>query len=268
MRMDVQANLEAVEPTIEVFADRGALARAVADRLLTVLRETVEADGIAHVALTGGGAGIAVLEAVAELLLADQTQAPDWRKVHLWWGDERLLPVGDPERNDKQAADALVDQLVADHGLPEHNVHPMPTSEDAADPHAGAEMYAEQLHLCADGQERDGLAVPKFAVILLGVGPDGHVASLFPSKESLKTDDRPTVGEENSPKPPPLRVSLTFAAIHTADRVWTVVAGEDKATATAKAFDPATPVQQIPARNARGARQTHWHLDEAAASQL
>lgn len=268
LSMSIEVNPHTAEPATEVFPDREALAGTVAGRLLQVLRQTVEADGIAHAALTGGGAGIAVLETAAQLLRSGQAEAPDWSGVHLWWGDERLLPVGDPERNATQAFDALVDQLITEQGLPERNVHPMPTSEDAADPQAGAEMYAEELHLCAEGDERDGLAVPKFAVILLGVGPDGHIASLFPGKASLQVADRSTVGEEDSPKPPPPRVSLTFAAIHTAERVWTVVAGEDKAEAAAKALDPATPVERIPAKNARGLRETVWHLDEAAASQL
>lgn len=266
--MTAEVNHQAAEPTTEIFPDRESLARTVASRLLEVLRTTAEQDGIAHAALTGGGAGIAVLEAAAELLRSEQAQAPDWTTVHLWWGDERLLPVDDPERNATQAAEALVDWLIAEQGLPERHVHPMPTSEDAADPHAGAEMYAEELHLCAEGEERAGLAVPKFAVILLGVGPDGHVASLFPGRDSLRVTGQPVVGEEDSPKPPPPRVSLTFDAIHTAERVWTVVAGEDKAEAAAKALNPATPVDRIPARNARGAAQTLWHLDEAAASQL
>lgn len=266
--MSTEVNQQVADPRTEIFTDREELARAVARRLLEVLRETAEQDGVAHVALTGGGAGIAVLESAAELLRSDETQAPDWMRVHLWWGDERLLPVDDADRNAMQAAEALVDWLIAEQGLPEDHVHPMPTSEDAADPYAGAEMYAEELHLCAEGEERNGLAVPKFAVILLGVGPDGHVASLFPGKDSLHVTGQATVGEENSPKPPPPRVSLTFEAIHTAERVWTVVAGEDKADAAAKALDPATPVERIPARNARGTSETLWHLDQAAASQL
>ena len=124
-------------------------------------------------------------------------------------------------------------------------------------------MYKRQ----AEGS-RSGLALPRFAVILLGVGPDGHIASLFPGKESLGVTGRTTVGEEDSPKPPPPRVSLTFDAIHTAERVWTVVTGQDKAEAAKLALQEDTSVEEIPAKNARGAAETVWHLDEAAASQL
>lgn len=266
MAMDV--NTEAAPPRTEIYADKDAVVRTVAERLLAVLVDEIHEHGVAHAALTGGGAGIAVLEQLRELAGTPGTEKPEWAKVHFWWGDERLLPSEDGERNAKQAAEALTDALVSEHGLPTENLHPMPSSEDAASPQVGAEIYAEQLSAFAGEDNRSGLALPRFAVILLGVGPDGHIASLFPGKESLGVTGRTTVGEEDSPKPPPPRVSLTFGAIHTAERVWTVVTGEDKAEAAKKAFQENTPVEEIPAKNARGSAETIWHLDRAASAKL
>ncbi|GAA1803800.1 6-phosphogluconolactonase [Nesterenkonia flava] len=271
--MAIEINPAAAAPRTEFFDDKDALTAAVARKMLAVLRETSEADGVVHVGLTGGGAGIGALSALGALL-REGASAPDWGRVHFWWGDERLLPARDPERNDHQAREALLDFLVAEHGLPEENIHPMPTSEEAAHPAAGAEMYAQQLEVHASSEDAapaggaSALKMPGFALMLLGVGPDGHINSLFPGKAALHAEGAATVGEEDSPKPPALRVSLTFDAVHTAARVWTVVAGEDKAEAVAKAFAETTPVEEIPARNARGTLETVWHIDAAAASRL
>ncbi|MDS2171672.1 6-phosphogluconolactonase [Nesterenkonia sp. CL21] len=263
--MTVPLNTAAAAPRTELFEDKDSLCRAVAERLIDLLRRTVAEDGAAHVALTGGGAGIGTLVEAARLFRSGAAEGLDLSAVHLWWGDERLLPAGDAERNAQQADEALLDLLVAEHGLPAANIHRMPSSEDAASPRAGAELYAEQLALHAPEGGRAGLHLPRFAVILLGVGPDGHIASLFPGKAALQVTGRTTVGEDDSPKPPPPRVSLTFDAIHSAERVWLVVAGQDKAEAVRRAADETTEVTEIPAKNARGARETVWHVDRAAA---
>lgn len=255
-------------PRTEVYAEKDQLVTVVAERLLAVLVDAARHEGDAHAVLTGGSAGIAVLAKVAELVAQPGTETPPWHKVHFWWGDERLLPSDDPERNAQQAHEALLDGLIDQHGLPESNVHRMPVSEDAADPTIGAEIYATELQAHAGENLRSGLALPRFDVLLLGVGPDGHVASLFPGKASLHVTEQTTTSEEESPKPPPQRITLTFPAIQTAERVWMVVSGADKAEAAAKGLSPDTEVTEIPAVQARGARETIWHLDHAAASKL
>lgn len=266
--MSVQINAQTADPAIETFDQHEALTEAVAEKLLALLVEETTRREAVHIALTGGGTGIGVLEAIARLLAAG-TAGPDWTKVQIWWGDERLLPESDADRNDQQAFDALLSSLISDAGLPESNVHPIPTSEDAANPDAGAEMYAHELEVAAEG-EINGLQIPPFAVMLLGVGPDGHINSLFPGKDSLQVSGRTTVGEYDAPAElgPPLRVSLTFDAVHTAERVWLVTAGESKQEAVRRAFSGETPVEELPAKNARGARETVWHLDSAAAATL
>lgn len=271
--MEISINTHTAEPQIEVYADRPAVTEAIASKLLTVLSEALVSQPAAHVSLTGGGAGIAVLTAVKDLL-EHSTTVPDWSAVHFWWGDERLLPRDDAERNETQARQALLDALVDEHGLPEENIHPMPTSEDAAHPAAGAEMYAQQLESFAPEGGIPGphgpLNMPAFDVMLLGVGPDGHINSLFPGKDSLTVVGQTTVGEEDAPQQlgPPLRVTLTFDGIHTAQRVWTAVTGADKAEAAGRALAAEPDVSEVPAANARGAQETVWHVDRAAAEQL
>lgn len=259
-------------PQVRTSADRPAVARLVARQLIRALRETVEAEGIAHVSLTGGGAGIATLEAVAGLVRHSPSACPEWSRVHFWWGDERLLPDRDAQRNEVQARDALLDALVAEGELPEQNIHPMPNAEQAADPATGAAIYAQALqrHAPPGGirSPHGQLEMPPLAVMLLGMGPDGHINSLFPGKDSLEVTGRPTTGEPDSPKPPPLRVTMTFDAVKTARRVWLVVTGEDKADAAARALAPGADPRQYPAADARGLQQTIWYLDQAAASRL
>lgn len=258
-------------PTVEIFADRPAVADAVATRLLGLLRKTVSADGIAHVSLTGGGAGIAALSAVAAQT-QHSAEAPDWSRVHFWWGDERLLPDRDDERNETQAWDALLSYLVNEHGLPPENIHPMPTSEQAADPEVGAQIYAQELESCSPAGGIQGphgqLNMPQMTVVLLGVGPDAHINSLFPGKETLSVIGKTTAGESDSPKPPPMRVTLTFDAVQSAHRVWLVTAGADKAPAVARSLSTAADIINHPAAGAQGTEETVWFLDQAAAANI
>lgn len=246
--------------SLVVHADADVLAAAAAARLVTRLVDVQSARGRAHVALTGGGVGTKVLQAVAGSQARD---AVDWRAVDLWWGDERFLPSGDPERNETQARGALLDALPLDPA----RVHPMPASDgpDGADVDAAARRYAEELRRAS--RPEDHADVPAFDVVLLGVGPDGHCASLFPGQPACYEGDRTVVGVRGAPKPPPVRISLTFPALRAAEEVWFLVAGADKAAAVALALSGAGPVQ-VPAAGAQGRRRTLWLLDRVAAAQV
>jgi 6-phosphogluconolactonase len=257
---------------VVVHPDKEVLAQAAAARLLTRVLDVQSVRSPVHVVLTGGSVGIATLAAVAASPLVP---AVDWSGVHLWWGDERFLPDGDPDRNETQAREALLDGLVAEHGLPAANVHPMPGPTSVATPEEGAAAYAEVLREHAgdhpDGQssggrdgQQGGAAVPAFDVLLLGMGPDGHVASLFPGHEVLAAQGT-TTGVHASPKPPPERVSLTFDAIRSAREVWIVAAGAEKAEQVAAALADG-PVTEVPAAGAVGQARTLWLLDAAAAA--
>lgn len=244
---------------VVVHPDAAVLAEATAARLLTAVLDVQSHRSPVHLVLTGGTVGIKVLAAVAASAVRD---AVDWSGVHLWWGDERFLADGDPERNETQARDALITAL--GDALPAENVHAMPAlSDDVPTPEASAAAYAETLAAHA----APGTEAPAFDVLLLGMGPDGHIASLFPGHEALHVTGAATVGVHGSPKPPPLRVSLTYEAIHAAREVWMVVAGADKADAVASALHGA-PVTQTPAAGATGRDRTRWLLDAAASAHV
>lgn len=238
-----------------VHPDAEVLAEAVAARLLTRLVDLQSVQDEVHLVLTGGTVGIASLAAISR---SPVRLAVDWSAVHLWWGDERFLPSGDPERNETQAREALLDGL---EGLDPAKVHPMPAPGEGVDsPEDSAAAYAAELASLAP----EGAALPPFDLVLLGMGPDGHVASLFPGHEALAAAGT-VVGVHGSPKPPPLRTSLTFEAIRSADEVWLVVAGAEKAAVTQRAFEGA-PVEEVPAVGAVGTQATVWLLDLAAAT--
>ncbi|MEV5966520.1 6-phosphogluconolactonase [Kribbella sp. NPDC051952] len=235
------------EPTVLVNRDAEGLAHAVAGRLITRLVDVQSEGRVAQVVLTGGRVAAVVLRAVAE---SPAATAIDWQRVEFWWGDERFLPDGDPDRNETQAREALLSRVDVDPA----RVHPM-----AADTGQGAEAAAE-----AYAAELSAAGSPTFDVLMLGVGPDGHVASLFPGYEQLKVTDVAAVAVHDSPKPPPTRISLTFPTIDNAREVWMVVAGNDKADAVSQALSGG----DVPAAHPRGLDRTLWLLDEGAAQQL
>ena len=247
-------------PLVVVHRDAGLLAEAAAARLVTRLVDVQAARGHAHVVLTGGGVGTATLAALAGTPARD---AVDWSALDVWWGDERFLPDGDPERNVTQAREALLDAVP----LPPERVHPMAPSGGpfGDDVDAAARHYAAQL--AAASRPEDHGDVPAFDVVMLGVGPDGHIASLFPSHPAMYETERSVIGVRGSPKPPPNRISLTLRAINSAQEIWLLAAGAEKAGPVALALTQAGEVA-VPAAGAAGRSRTLWLLDRAAAAQL
>lgn len=245
---------------VVVHSDPATLAAAAAARLITSVTDAQSARGIAHLVVTGGGTGTAVLAAVRD---SGAHEAVDWSAVHVWWGDERFLPDGDPDRNETQAREALLDHVPVD----PVNVHPMAAagSVHGTDPETAAAAYGDELGRFARAEDHG--PVPRFDLLLLGVGPDGHVASLFPEHPGLYADDVVAIGVRGAPKPPPLRVSLTLPTIRAAAEVWFVVAGSDKSAPVTMALQGAGE-RQVPAAGARGTRRTLWLLDRSAAAGL
>ncbi len=243
---------------LRIYRDKDATGAAVSTELAARIRAAVDARGVAHIVLTGGSMGGASLRG-----LRHPDAGPlDWSRIHLWWGDERFVPDGDPERNATQAADALLDEVP----VPADHLHAMPADDgpDGDDLPAATRRYAEELAAHADRAD----AVPRFDVLMLGVGPDAHVASLFPRHPAQTVVDAPTVAVEDSPKPPPRRISLTYPALNAARAVWFVVAGPDKADAVRAAVAEDADRWDTPASGARGLEETVWWLDEAAAARL
>ncbi|MFJ2610085.1 6-phosphogluconolactonase [Streptomyces sp. NPDC087425] len=247
-------------PQLVVHRDKELMAEAAAARLITRIVDAQASRGSASVVLTGGRNGNGLLAALAS---APARDAVDWARLDLWWGDERFLPEGDPDRNVTQARAALLDAVPLD---PER-VHAMPASDGpyGSDVEAAAEAYAAELARAA--RPEDHGPVPSFDVLMLGVGPDTHVASLFPELPAVRETERTVVGVHGAPKPPPTRVTLTLPAIRAAREVWLLAAGEDKAEAAEIALSGAGEIQ-APAAGAYGRRRTLWLLDAAAASRL
>ncbi|MCP2258583.1 6-phosphogluconolactonase [Streptoalloteichus tenebrarius] len=248
------------QPQVVVHETPELLAAAVAARLVTTLVDAQAARGAASLVLTGGRTGIAVLEQLRDSPARD---AVDWSRVDLFWGDERFLPAGHPDRNETQAREAFLDHVPVDPA----RVHAVAASDGrfGDDPDAAAAAYAEVLASVAGPGDHGG--VPTFDVCLLGVGEEGHTASIFPDSPAVHEAERTVVAVRDCPKPPPTRVSLTLPAIRQSAEVWLLTTGTTKAGPVAMALGGADEVE-IPAAGARGRRRTLWLLDRAAASRV
>ncbi|MGH3969049.1 MAG: 6-phosphogluconolactonase [Mycobacterium sp.] len=242
--------------SVETFPDSDALVAAAGERLIGVIESAAAARGRALIVLTGGGNGNRLLR-----YLAAQRQRVHWDKVHLFWGDERYVPEDDDERNDKQARDALLDHV----DIPARNVHTMPASDGESGGDLGAAALAYEQVLAANAEP--GHLAPDFDVHLLGVGPEGHVNSVFPDTPAVRESTRLVVGIDDSPKPPPERITLTLPAVQRSREVWLMVSGAEKADAVAAAVGGADPVS-VPAAGAVGRENTVWFLDTEAAGKL
>lgn len=236
---------------VEVHPDADALATAVAGALVARLADAQERGEVPHVCLTGGTIADAVHRELARL---GSDHGVDWSRVEFWWGDERFVPADDPERNAGQARRAFLDTV----GTRADLVHEIGSSEEYDDVDAAATAYAQEL------REHGG---DTFEVLILGVGPDGHVASLFPGSPHLDAEGI-AVGVTDSPKPPARRVSLTLGSLNRSRAVWFLAAGEEKSAAVARAQTDGTDVHDVPAAGVAGREETVWFLDRAAASRL
>jgi len=233
-----------------VVADADTLARTVAEQLLDRLVSIQAAGRVPSIALTGGTIAVKIYRALAQL----DSEAVDWTQVDFWWGDERYVAADSSDRNDRGVELDLLDVVGAD---PER-VHAMPAADEShADVATAASAYAQELRTYGGGQ---------FDLVLLGLGPDGHVASLFPGFPQLDAHAI-AVPVTGSPKPPPERITLTFTALNRTREVWFVVSGDDKAEAVSRSLADDGSVHQTPARGITCENRTWW-LDEPAASSL
>ena len=237
---------------IEVHDDAAGLATAVAGELLNRIADAQAAGRVPQISLTGGTIAEAIHREVARLT---PESGVDWTAVEVWFGDERFVAPDSPDRNAGQAKAAFLDEV----GVPGSRIHQMASTADAADVEEGARQYEAEIKRVGNGQ---------FDVMMLGVGPDGHIASLFPGFPQLDVvEEAIAVGVTGSPKPPPERISLTYGALRHFAAVWFVVSGEGKADAVAKALAGAD-LHEIPAAGITGHDETIWFLDRGSASQL
>jgi len=245
------------EKRVVISPDPAELADSVAGRFVHRLVKQTAAGRDSHISLTGGSMGARVLASAGRHPRVGEI---DWSRVHFWWSDERFLPRDDAERNEKQARDALLDSL----DLPPENIHAVAASDDGVDLDAAAAAYAAELARFASD---DGDAWPSFDICFLGVGPDAHIASLFPDRGEIRVTDKAVLPVRDSPKPPPERVTMTRPVINSSQRVWLVMSGPDKASALGLALAGAS-YQSVPAAGAKGRHRTIFFVDAAAASQV
>ena len=228
---------------IRDLANAVAVAETAARDLAQKLEALLASKQSVKLVLTGGTVGTNALVQLAPLI-----EDFDLSRLSIWWGDERFVEADNPQRNFVQAREALLTKVQ----IPEGNIHPMPSIEDG-ELQLATEMFSESL----------GAEDPSFDIVLLGMGGDGHVASLFPGSIGIEFG-RWVVAEPNSPKPPSQRISLSYEALSSANEVWFLVAGADKAHAVSMVFTD----QDLPASKVSGRDLTKWYLDEAAASEI
>jgi 6-phosphogluconolactonase len=228
-------------------ADPAALAKAAANRLLAKISAN---SGRIAVCLTGGSSPRQLYALLATEFY--KSKIP-WERVHWFIGDERFVPASDPLNNMAAAR-----QIFLDRCAPAANIHPIPT--DAADPDTGAEHYAGELTSFYGAEQLDQ-ARPLFDLVLMGVGPDGHTASLFPKYPALDEAGRWVVGvPEANVEPFVPRVTLTLPTLSSCHEMLFEVAGHDKRAVLTRVFGG----ENLPANRARSSGETVWLVDQAA----
>ncbi len=228
--------------SIEIYDDAVDLAAGIAQRLEQRL-ESIQTEGrTPSVVLTGGTIANRSYEQLG-------AASVDWTNIAFFWGDERFVASEDDDRNELQARHAFLDRLE----VPESNIFAIPSADDSISADESADQYASVL------------PAEDFDLVLLGVGPDGHVASLFPGHRQLREIQQPTAAVTDSPKPPPTRVTMTFPRLNASNSIWLLVSGEAKGDAVAQALVGAD-LDQIPAAGVHGIAETLWLVDHDAAS--
>jgi len=251
----------AAEARVLVHRDAQALARSAAKRVEDALEDALEARETVHFCITGGTIGVRVLAELAQLQnVGEPADRLNWDRIHIWWGDERFVPADSPDRNDGQARAALIDVLA----LPEQNLHPFPSADQGLQLDDAAAAFAQTLARYGTAASP---AAPVFDLQLLGVGPDGHIDSLFPGRPELEETVATVLPVRDSPKPPPARLTLTYPVVNAARRTWLVLSGAEKGEALARGLRDGDR-RRTPFAGASGTEETLILTDAAAAAQL
>src|SRR5581483_1639405 len=235
---------------VRVFADVNELSLRAAEAAVKTINQSVQTNGRFSVALAGGNTP----RTLYRLLSSELRDQIPWTKVHVFWGDERYVPIGDPRSNYRMARENLLDRVP----IPAANVHMMPTS--LSDPEAAAREYEETLRSYFSG------GWPRFDLVLLGLGAEGHTASLFPGSPALE-ETRRWVVTVKAPTEPPLRLTLTLPVLTQAANVYFLVTGSNKAQALHHVLNGAPDPNNYPASGVRLIPGTViWWVDRGAAA--
>ncbi|MFC7463797.1 6-phosphogluconolactonase [Brachybacterium sp. GCM10030252] len=251
------------EATDRVLEDASTVATAAAEAVASQLADALAQRQAAHLVVTGGSVGTKTAAALPGAL---SSAGADVSRLHIWWGDERFVDTDSSDRNEVAVRSSFLEPL-QEAGLPARNIHVMPSPADGMSLDEAAAWYGQQLDQAGGDEPFRTRGRAFFDVLLLGVGPDGHVASLFPEHPDQRQAGASAVAVTNSPKPPPERISLPWPVLNSSRHVAFLVAGGDKAEAVARAHGEIDP-WPVPASAVRGLESTTWFLDSAAAEKL
>lgn len=240
-----------MKPDVRVFPDVNELSLRAAEAAVTTINHAVSATGRCSVALSGGSTP----RPLYRLLASRFREQISWAHVHMFWGDERYVPAGDAHSNFRMAKEALLDHVPC----PPANIHPMPTH--LSSPEAAARDYEATLRSYFAGQP------PVFDLLFLGLGPEGHTASLFPGSSALEETTRWTL-VVTTPADPPVRLTLTFPVLNRAANIYFLVTGSNKARALHHVLTGTADLHRFPAAGIRPASGALiWWVDREAAAQ-
>lgn len=238
-------------PHLHIYPSPAALAETLADQLIILFDQ--HPFPLFHIAISGGKTPNLLFTALAR----KYAHSPMWKNIHFWWVDERMVPTQDAESNYGTAQKLLFSQI----DIPKENIHPIKGDND---PTAEALSYSQQISSSLPFSN----GWPVFNLILLGMGDDGHTASIFPDQMHLLESDqicKVAVHPQSRQK----RITLTGQAINSASKVWFVITGAEKADRLKEIFLKDEPVKSIPAAHIRPLNGTlEWYVDEAAADKV
>ncbi|MGH7449944.1 MAG: 6-phosphogluconolactonase [bacterium] len=238
---------------LRVFPNAGELNRAAAEAFIQLADNAIKKQGSFAVALAGGNTP----RAIYKLLAIDYREKIEWPAVHFFWGDERYVPSNDPDSNYRMVRESLFDHVP----ILAENVHRLPT--EFIQPETAAQNYEKTLRNFWPA------SLPRFDLFQLGLGPDGHIVSLFPHSPLLQEENRLVAVVTDSPKPPPTRLTLTLPVINHAAQIHFFVTGAEKAEALRTTLVGARDLQRFPAQAVQPINgQVIWWVDEQAASLL
>jgi len=242
------------KPIVYSFPDTSKLSDSLAEYILKAQRESIDKRGRFTVAISGGSLPKTLTALIGK-------PGIKWDKWHVFYADERVVPLNDPDSNHRLAKETLYSQV----SIPLENIH-------AIDPDLLDDLEeltdAYEKELIREFAQRETARFPIFDLILLGVGPDGHTASLFPGHELLSEEDRWVAYIEDSPKPPPRRITLTLPVINHASRIAFVATGAGKVQTLSAILD--NPEQGLPASRVRpvASGQLVWFVDDPASAEV
>ena len=246
------------------YDNRDVLAAVAAQRLVTLIMESQNdvqnLNKPFHLLLTGGTDSIRMFQMLANNPLLP---AINWNLVHIWWADERFVAYDSEDRNARKAREMCLNLLTSNKALAESHIHEMPADERSAEEIAAASDAENDAILDAAAREYEEEIIgllgkePVFDLAILGMGPDAHMASLFPGLPQVNNRDRIVVGVHHSPKLPPMRLSLTVPVLAHSHRTWFLTAGTEKGAALMNSLSGANN-PEYPASFANGTDEISW----------